>query len=137
MKNRKGYVVLQISVFLGLLAFIGLMLFEIEIDKKKFVDASTNKNEEISETKENIKNVAKGFKSEIIDSNITEEELKLRYTFSGYQENNIVIQYDKNKDLFVAGKIKDLQKLCIVYYDYEVKMFGNSGIIKVIEFYEV
>ena len=50
MKNKKGFVVLELSVFLGLLAFLGLLIFEIEITKKQFIDVSLTKNNDFIET---------------------------------------------------------------------------------------
>lgn len=137
MKSKRGYVVLQISIFLGLLAFIGLMILEIERDKKKFIDVSTNEVEIIEEIEVKIGKAILSFKNEILKLNITEEELVKKYTSKGYQQFDINIRYDDKKSMFVAKSIKDDRKLCIVYYDYEVKKNRNDAIIKTIEFYEV
>lgn len=94
MKNKKGFVVLQLSVFLGFLAFIGLLIFEIEISKKKFVDASINKTDTFIETEKNRILALIEFEKEIIKGNLTEEQLKNKYQ-SGTYKFNIGILYDK------------------------------------------
>ncbi|MGL4655370.1 MAG: hypothetical protein ACRCWM_05765 [Sarcina sp.] len=137
MKSKKGYVVLQISVFLGLLAFIGLMIFEIEIDKKKFIDASVNKNEEVEENKNKIGIVMGQFKEAIEVENLTKEQLEDKYSLKSYESLNIIIKFDKEKNLFVARAMKDQQKLGVVYYDYEVELFKDNDIIEIVKFYEV
>ncbi|MGL4451486.1 MAG: hypothetical protein ACRCTZ_09880 [Sarcina sp.] len=137
MKNKKGYVVLQLSMFLGLLAFIGLMIFEVEKDKKKFIDASINQSEFTKETEIKIGMALTSFTEEVIKKNITENELIENYYAEGYKNFDVIISYDKRKNMFSASGIRDNQKLCVVYYDYEVKKFKDDGIINTIQFYKV
>ena len=136
MKNKKGFVVLQLSVFLGLLAFIGILIFEIEISKKKFIDASVIKTDTFIETEKNRALAMIEFEKEIIKSQLTLEKLKSRYQ-SGIYKFNIGILYDEEKDMFMTFITEYGAKIYKVYYDYDIESFENNGIIKVIKFYQV
>ena len=136
MKNKKGFVVLQLSVFLGLLAFIGILIFEIEISKKKFIDASVIKTDDFIETEKNRALALMEFEKEVIRSNLTLEKLKNKYQSRIYKIN-IGILYDKEKDMFMTFTRQHGVDIYKVYYDYSIETFENNGIIKAIKFYQV
>ena len=136
MKNKKGFVVLQLSIFLGLLAFVGILIFEIEISKKKFIDASVIKTDDFIETEKNRALALMEFEKEVIRSNLTLEKLKNKYQFRIYKIN-IGILYDKEKDMFMTFTRQHGVDIYKVYYDYSIETFENNGIIKAIKFYQV
>lgn len=136
MKNKKGFVVLQLSIFLGLLAFVGILIFEIEISKKKFIDASVIKTDDFIETEKNRALALMEFEKEVIRSNLTLEKLKNKYQSRIYKIN-IGILYDKEKDMFMTFTRQHGVDIYKVYYDYSIETFENNGIIKAIKFYQV
>lgn len=136
MKNKKGFVVLQLSIFLGLLAFVGILIFEIEISKKKFIDASVIKTDDFIETEKNRALALMEFEKEVIRSNLTLEKLKNKYQSRIYKIN-IGILYDKEKDMFMTFTRQHGVDIYKVYYDYSIETFENNGIIKEIKFYQV
>ncbi|WP_297519107.1 hypothetical protein [uncultured Clostridium sp.] len=137
MKDKKGFVVLQLSIFLGLLAFIGLMIFEIQVDKKKFIDVSSNKDVDEKNDELNIGKATTKFKEKIELSNLTETELLKQYSEFPYNEFDIKIYYDLEEKLFIAKKNKSYGNMCIEYYDYEVELCSDNDIIKIVKFYKV
>ena len=137
MKNKKGFVVLELSVFLGLLAFLGLLIFEIEITKKQFIDVSLTKNNDFIETQKNRALALIEFEKEIINSNLTEKQIKNKYTSEAYKNFNIEISYDKEKDMFITFSGESKNPIYKVYYEYNMESLENNDIIKTIKFYKV
>ena len=137
MKCKKGFVVLQVSIFLGLLAFLGLILFDIQIDKKKFVDASVKTNEKVEEKELRVSKAINSFKNLVEASNLTEEEFIERYSNKSFVDFNTSVYYDVEKKLFAAKENTNYGKICIEYYDYKVELSSDDGIIKVVKLYKV
>ena len=77
------------------------------------------------------------FEKEIINSNLTEKQIKNKYTSEAYKNFNIEISYDKEKDMFITFSGESKNPIYKVYYEYNMESLENNDIIKTIKFYKV
>ncbi|MGL5066999.1 MAG: hypothetical protein ACRC6T_04110 [Sarcina sp.] len=137
MKNKKGFVVLQLSIFLGLLAFLGLIIFEIQIDKQKMINANIKESTWEHDGELRVSKATNSFKKMVEASGMTHEELIERYSTKAFIDFHTSIYFDLEKKLFVAKENSSYGNIYIEYYDYKVELWLNNDIIKVVNFYKV
>ena len=120
MKNKKGFVTLQVVCFLGFVSVVSLLVLKTEISKTKFVDFYKKE----SFVEDNVRELAQeylySFKKEKLDLLDLLDEKELQEQQYKHDSSRSKINYDEELGAFKVTVHIDYQFNYYKYYKYEI-----------------